>query len=63
MNKNTLRGILIPTFAVLLSAFNLMCIQKSDNVRPVNFLTILVMGFALGILVMNLITLYKNKNQ
>ena len=60
MNKNVTRGVVIPAVAVIITAINFSNISNSDCIRAIHVVSLLVMGFALGVLVMNLVTLYKN---
>jgi hypothetical protein len=62
MTKDVKRGILFPAMAVILMAVNLLnFIEETDCIRAIHVVSILVMGFGLGMLTMNLITLYKNR--
>jgi hypothetical protein len=63
MNKDYRRGILIPVVAIALMAGNFSRLKGSECIRAIHVVTLLVMGFALGVLVMNSITLYKNKQK
>ncbi len=60
MNKNTRRGVLLPIFAISLMIMNMTRLKGSECIRPIHVVTLVVMGFALGVLVMNLITMYRN---
>jgi positive regulator of sigma E activity len=63
MNKEIKRGIFIPAVAIMLMTLNFTRLKDSECIRAIHVVTLLVMGFALGVLVMNLITLYKNSKQ
>lgn len=62
MNKNILRGIIIPLVAIVILATNLTFIENSECLRLIHIVTLLVMGIATGILGMNVITILKNKS-
>ena len=63
MDKNIRRGVLIPIVAILLMLGNFTRLKGSECIRAIHIVTLLVMGFALGVLVINLITLYKNNKR
>ncbi len=62
MKKGTVgRGIAIPLFIIALSAFNFTRLQGSECIRAIHIVTLLTMGMAIGMLIMNVITFIKNK--
>ncbi|MEP6713180.1 MAG: hypothetical protein ABJA37_12215 [Ferruginibacter sp.] len=63
MNKDYRRGVVIPILAIGLSAANLIRVKGSENIRAIHIVTLLAMGFALGVLIMNLITIYRNSKR
>jgi len=60
MNRDIRRGIFIPVMAISLMIMNFVRLKDSECIRAIHITTLLVMGFAFGILFMNLMTLYKN---
>ncbi|MEP6673822.1 MAG: hypothetical protein ABJA78_01655 [Ferruginibacter sp.] len=63
MNKTIARGILIPLFIILLMIFNFMRIEGSDCVRTIHIVSLLAMGAAIGMLLMNIATLIRNRKK
>ncbi|MEO5984238.1 MAG: hypothetical protein ABIP80_01965 [Ferruginibacter sp.] len=61
MQKDIRRGIIIPAFLIMLMVLNFTRIKHSENVRAIHVVTLLGMGFALGVLLMNLLSYLKNK--
>jgi len=61
MKKDNRRGVVIPVMAILLMIINFTLIQNSEGVRAIHIVTLVTIGFATGVLVMNLMTIYKNK--
>lgn len=62
-NRNVARGILIPVFIISLMIFNFTRIPGSDCIRPIHIVTLLAMGAAIGMLLMNIFTLLRNKEK
>lgn len=63
MNKDNRRGIVIPALAIILMVGNLTRIKDSECIRAIHIVTLLLMGFAIGVLVMNLMTIYRNNKR
>lgn len=60
MNKTNRRGIAMPVIAILLMTINFTRLTNSECIRAIHVVTLLIIGFAAGVLVMNLMTIYKN---
>ena len=60
--KSPLRGIAISVFVIVLMFWNFSRIQGGDCIRAIHIVTLLVCGAAIGVLLMNLIMLLKNKS-
>jgi hypothetical protein len=63
MNKTISRGLLIPAFIIILMSFNFMRLTGSECIRTIHVVTLLTMGAAIGMLIMNIVTLIRNKNK
>ncbi len=63
MKKDYRRGIVIPILVIGLMIINFTRVQKSEGVRAIHIVILLAIGFALGVLVMNLMTVYQNNKR
>jgi hypothetical protein len=63
MKRNSpLRGIAISVFVIILMFWNFSRIQGSDCIRTIHVLTLLICGAAIGVLLMNVIMLLRNRS-
>jgi len=57
-NKNK---ILMPVFAILLMILNYQRLKGSECIRAIHIVTLLVLGAAIGVLLVNMVSLIKEK--
>lgn len=60
MNPNK-RSVAIASLVILLMGVNFSRLAGSDCVRPIHMVTLLTMGAAIGVLLVNIILLIKNR--
>jgi predicted permease len=60
MNNNK-KKLLMPAFAIFLMIMSYSRLTGSECIRPIHFVTLLVLGAAIGILLVNIINLIKEK--
>ncbi|MEP7081166.1 MAG: hypothetical protein ABI784_10580 [Ginsengibacter sp.] len=61
MKKNYLRGLWIATFIVISSIFNFTRLSNSECIRPIHIVTLLVCGMGIGVFLVNLFLLLRNR--
>jgi hypothetical protein len=61
VNKNYKRPVLISLFVIMLTFWNFTRIVNSDCIRAIHVVTLLACGAAIGVLLLNLIALLRNK--
>ncbi len=61
VNKNYKRPVIISLFVIMLTFWNFTRIANSDCIRAIHVVTLLACGAAIGVLVLNLFVLLKNK--
>ena len=61
MQKNYLRGLGIATFIVISSIFNFRRLTNSECIRPIHIVTLLVCGMGIGVFLVNLFLLLRNR--
>ena len=60
MNSNK-RSVAIASLVILLMGVNFSRLTGSDCIRPIHIVTLLTMGAAIGVLLVNIIMLIKNR--
>jgi hypothetical protein len=63
MKKANVRGIIMPLLAIMLMGLNLLRIPDSSCIRAIDMITLLIMGAGIGVLAMNLKTVYINNKR
>ena len=60
MNDNK-RKLIMPAFAIFLMTMSYFRLKGSECIRPIHILTLLVLGAAIGVLLVNIVNLIKEK--
>ena len=60
MNNNK-RKLIMPAFAIFLMTMSYFRLKGSECIRPIHLVTLLVLGAAIGVLLVNIINLIKEK--
>ena len=60
MNNNK-KKLLMPAFAIFLMVMSYSRLKGSECIRPIHIVTLLVLGAAIGVLLVNIINLIKEK--
>ena len=60
MNNNK-KKLLMPAFAIFLMVMSYYRLKGSECIRPIHIVTLLVLGAAIGVLLVNIINLLKEK--
>ena len=60
MNTNK-KKLLMPAFAIFLMVMSYYRLKGSECIRPIHIVTLLVLGAAIGVLLVNIINLIKEK--
>lgn len=55
------RSIAITAFAIIILSANLTRLKGTENIRPIHFVTLITLGTAFGVMLVNIITLIKNR--
>lgn len=61
--KDNYRAFFIPIFVILLALFNYSRLTGTENIRAIHVVTLITLGMGLGILLMNVITWFRNKSK
>ena len=61
VNKKYKRPVIISLFVIMLTFWNFTRIANSDCIRAIHVVTLLTCGAAIGVLVLNLFALFRNK--
>ena len=61
MDNTRKRKLLLPAFAIFLMTINYYRLKGSECIRPIHVVTLLVLGAAIGVLLVNIINLIKEK--
>lgn len=62
MNNNK-KKLLMPAFAIFLMVMSYYRLKGSECIRPIHIVTLLVLGAAIGVLLVNIINLIKEKKE
>ncbi len=62
MNNNK-RKLIMPAFAIFLMTMSYFRLKGSECIRPIHLVTLLVLGAAIGVLLVNIISLIKEKQR
>jgi hypothetical protein len=60
MNNNK-RKLIMPAFAIFLMTMSYFRLKGSECIRPIHIVTLLVLGAAIGVLLVNIVSLIKEK--
>jgi hypothetical protein len=60
MNNNK-RKLIMPAFAIFLMTMSYFRLKGSECIRPIHIVTLLVLGAAIGVLLVNIVNLIKEK--
>lgn len=55
------RSIAITAFAIIILSANLTRLKGTENIRPIHFVTLITLGAAFGVMLVNIIILIKNR--
>ena len=58
---NNKKKLLMPAFAILLMVMSYLRLKGSECIRPIHIVTLLVLGAAIGVLLVNVVNLIKAK--
>ena len=61
MDNTNKRKLLLPAFAIFLMTMNYFRLKGSECIRPIHIVTLLVLGGAIGVLLVNIVNLIKEK--
>lgn len=59
--KSQKKSIILMTGVIIIMAANFMRLKDIDCIRPIHIVTMITLGAALGIILVNIISLIKNK--
>jgi len=62
-NKDSYRAFFIPIFVIIISFFNYTTLSDTENIRAIHIVTLITLGMGLGILLINVITYFRNKSK
>jgi len=57
------RKLVIPVLVILLMTVNYTRLKGSDCIRPIHIVTLLLLGAAIGILLVNIVNVIKEKKE
>ena len=60
MNNNK-KKLLMPAFAIFLMVMSYFRLKGSECIRPIHIVTLLTLGAAIGVLLVNIVNLIKEK--
>ena len=60
MNNNK-RKLIMPAFAIFLMTMSYFRLKGSECIRPIHIVTLLVLGAAIGVLLVNIVNVIKEK--
>ena len=60
--NNTKRKLIMPALAIILMTLNYSRLKGSECIRPIHIVTLLVLGAAIGVLLVNIINTIKEKH-
>ena len=58
---NNKKKLLMPAFAIFLMVMNYFRLKGSECIRPIHIVTLLTLGAAIGVLLVNIVNLIKEK--
>ena len=61
--KDNYRTFFIPIFVIILALFNYSQLTGTENIRAIHIVTLITLGMGLGILLLNVITYFRNKSK
>ncbi len=61
--KDLRKNLLLPILVVLISGINFTRLEGIENIKAIHEFTLIVLGAGLGVLLVNLLTIWKNKDQ
>ncbi|HUR10150.1 MAG TPA: hypothetical protein VM012_02205 [Flavitalea sp.] len=62
-SRDTYRAFVIPVFVIILACLNYTRLTGTENIRAIHSVTLITLGMGLGILLMNVITYFRNKSK
>jgi hypothetical protein len=60
-NKQKFRAIVLPALAIIFAFGAYSRLQGTENIRPIHMVTLMAIGMAIGVLIRNLILLFRGK--
>ncbi|HMK03864.1 MAG TPA: hypothetical protein VK489_06725 [Ferruginibacter sp.] len=61
MENTNKRKLVLPAFIIFLMTMNYFRLKGSECIRPIHIVTLLALGAAIGVLLVNIISLIKEK--
>ena len=55
------RAFFIPIFVIIIALFNYSRLSGTENIKSIHLVTLITLGMGIGILLMNVITYFRNK--
>lgn len=62
-SKDSYRAFFIPVFVIILALFNYSRLTGTENIRAIHIVTLITLGMGIGILLINVITFFRNKSK
>ena len=61
--NNSKRKLIMPVFAIFIMTMSYYRLKGSECIRPIHIVTLLVLGAAIGVLLVNIVNLIKEKQR